>query len=209
MDFKTKRSRPIGDISRPAGVMENPNFRKWFGNSKVVNEDGTPLVVYHGTIVRPDSARVKNMGDVSSFDRKFTTRFRIPSIDTVGTWFSSNPGEGGAQMYSGVSDGSAIYPVYLSIQNPQITTFHLMARRARLLANGIDDGRQIGESEVNAYRAWLKDMGKDGIKIEESGTEGSTEFDNQVAWIALEPEQIKSATANNSSFDPGNPDITK
>lgn len=209
MDFKTKRSRPIGDISRPAGVMENPNFRKWFGNSKVVNEDSTPLVVYHGTIVRPDSARAKNMGDVSSFDRKFTTRFRIPSIDTVGSWFSTNPGEGGAQLYSGISDGSAIYPVYLSIQNPQVTTFHLMARRARLLVNGTDDGRQIGEAEVNAYRAWLKDMGKDGVKIEASGTEGSTEFDNQVAWIALEPEQIKSATANDGSFNPDNPNITK
>ena len=112
-------------------------------------------------------------------------------------------------MYSGVSDGSAIYPVYLSIQNPQITTFHLMARRARLLVNGTDDGRQIGEAEVNAYRAWLKDMGKDGVKIEASGTEGSTEFDNQVAWIALEPEQIKSATANDGSFNPDNPNITK
>ncbi len=30
-------------------IMDNPKFRKWFGDSKVVDEDGKPLVVYHGT----------------------------------------------------------------------------------------------------------------------------------------------------------------
>lgn len=31
------------------GVLLNPNFKKWFGDSKVVDENGNPLVVYHGT----------------------------------------------------------------------------------------------------------------------------------------------------------------
>ena len=30
-------------------VTDNPNFVKWFKNSQVVNENGEPLVVYHGT----------------------------------------------------------------------------------------------------------------------------------------------------------------
>ncbi|MCD6162621.1 MAG: hypothetical protein J7K40_09445 [candidate division Zixibacteria bacterium] len=30
-------------------VTDSPNFVKWFGNSKVVDDDGAPLVVYHGT----------------------------------------------------------------------------------------------------------------------------------------------------------------
>ena len=30
-------------------IMENPKFRKWFGDSKVTDENGKPLVVYHGT----------------------------------------------------------------------------------------------------------------------------------------------------------------
>ena len=33
----------------PERVMENPNFRKWFGNSVTVNSDGTPMVFYHGS----------------------------------------------------------------------------------------------------------------------------------------------------------------
>ena len=28
---------------------DSKEFKKWFGDSKVVNEDGSPMVVYHGT----------------------------------------------------------------------------------------------------------------------------------------------------------------
>ena len=185
------------------------NFKRWFGDSKVVDENGEPMVVYHGTVVRPDTNGVKDMGNIDAFDRMFTTKFRQPSIDTVGSWFSTNPGEGGAEMYTGGGPGAAIYPVYLSIKNPHITTFYMMARRARLLANGVDDDRMIRQPEVDAYRKWLKSMDKDGIKIEGSGREGSTEFDNQVAWIALEPTQIKSATGNNGDYSLTDADIRK
>lgn len=194
-------------FSRAEAKTHSAAFKRWFGDSKVVDAEGKPLVVYHGTRVQPDTDKVKGMGDIREFDRMFTTKFRRPSIDTVGSWFSSNPGDGGAEMYAGTGQGSAIYPVYLSIKNPQVTTFHLMARRARLLHNGKDDGRMIGAEEVAAYRKWLADMGKDGIKIEASGNDGSTEFDKQDAWIALEPEQIKSAIGNNGQFDQENPDI--
>jgi len=36
--------RPVIDKA-----MENGNFRRWFGNSKVVDEEGRPMVAYHGT----------------------------------------------------------------------------------------------------------------------------------------------------------------
>jgi uncharacterized protein (UPF0335 family) len=189
-------------------LTDSPEFKRWFGNSKVVDSSGKPLVVYHGTMVR-QMRDGSTMGDVTVFDRLFTTRFRKQSGDTVGSWFSTNPGSGGAEMYSGTDQGSTIYPVYLSIQNPLVTTFQLMTRRARLLANGKDDGRMIGKEEVDAFRKWLKQTGKDGVKIEGSGNEGSTEFDNQIAWIALEPTQIKSAIGNNGKFDPNNPSIVE
>gem|GEM_PF-4915743 len=193
----------LNDRSNQADQTDTPSFKQWFGDSKVVDADGKPLVVYHGTYVRETLlADGTVMGDIKAFDRMITTQFRSPSIDTVGSWFSTNPGEGGAEMY-----GNTIYPVYLSIKNPQVTTFQLMTRRARLLENGKDDGRKIGQAEVDAYREWLGSMDKDGIKIEGSGNSGSTEFDNQVAWIALEPTQIKSAIGNNGEFDPESADI--
>jgi len=174
-------------------------FKKFFGDSKVVNEDGSPMVVYHGTIVRPDTGDVKNMGNIMAFDRLFTTQFRAPSIDTVGSFFTTNPGKGGAEMYSGAGEGAAIYPVYLSIKNPYTTTFETMLRRARMMENGVDDGRKIGAKEVEALRKFLKESGKDGIHIKADPK--SAEFKDQDVWIALEPEQIKSATGNRGTFD--------
>ena len=35
--------------TRAIDVSKNEAFKKWFGDSKVVNEDGSPKVVYHGT----------------------------------------------------------------------------------------------------------------------------------------------------------------
>jgi len=182
-----------------------PAFKRWFGDSKVVNEDGQPLVVYHGTVVRPDTGNVKGMGNIMAFDRMFTTQFRKPSIDNIGSFFSTNPSEGGAQMYSGAGEGAAIYPVYLSIKNPYTTTFETMLRRARMMENGVDDGRKIGAKEVEALRRFLKETGRDGIHIEADPKGG--EFKDQDVWIALEPEQIKSATGNRGTYDPNSPDI--
>jgi hypothetical protein len=39
------RSEQSGDVQQT----ETPAFKKWFGNSKIVNEDGSPKVLYHGT----------------------------------------------------------------------------------------------------------------------------------------------------------------
>lgn len=178
-------------------------FNAWFHGSRAIDGLGRPLVLFHGTY--PWQKDGKSLGDVHQFDRMASVNIvgRRPSIDTVGSWFSTNPGKDGAGMY-----GSAIYPVYLDIKNPHETTFSLMLRRARLLANGKDDGRQVGQPEVDALRAWLRAIGKDGIKVVHDPADTSTEFEHQDAWIALEPEQIKSAIGNDGTFRPGCPLIS-
>lgn len=71
-------------------------FKQWFGNSKVVDENGKPLVVYHGT-----------KADFDTF---------MPSKDGAlgqGMYFATS------QEYAqGV--GRNVMPVYLSIKNPYI-----------------------------------------------------------------------------------------
>lgn len=181
------------------------NFWSWFQGSRAVDGLGRPLVLFHGTYPW-ETEDGRSLGNVFSFDRLASVNIvrRAHSIDTVGVWFSSNPGAGGAEMY-----GTTIYPVYLDIKTPHETTFSLLLRRARLLANGKDDGRMIGQAEVEALRRWLKAIGKDGIKIvHDPADRSSTEFVRQDAWIALEPEQIKSAIGNDGSFRPGCPLVT-
>lgn len=103
MDFKTKRSMPTGDLNRPAGLMENPNFRRWFGDSKAVDLSGAPLVLYHGT--------------ASEF-----SEFSIGEAwgeGEAGAFFSGCPKA--VEEYA-KRDGGNILPVFLSIQNPYETT---------------------------------------------------------------------------------------
>ena len=172
---------------------ETPEFRAWFGDSKVVDAEGKPLVVYHGTVVWERGG--KTLGDITQFDRLHTEKVlgRKPSADQVGSWFSSNPdAQAGAGMYAG--DG-AIYPVYLAIANPRVLTFPQL--RAAVEAAGGPEG----------FRAELSLAGHDGLRITPEYETGSTEFHGQDVFVALEPTQIKSAVGNIGAFDPNDPNI--
>ena len=70
------------------------NFYKWFGDSKVVDEQGRPLVVYHGT-----NAEFDTFDKNKAFDGAF--------------YFSSNK-----EFAKGYGN---IMPTYLSIKNPTTT----------------------------------------------------------------------------------------
>jgi len=187
-------------------------FDRWFGDSKVVDADGRPTVVYHGA---PNFEHEGGtLGGFDVFDRLATTRIikgRKPGMDNVGSWFSDLADKRGAEMYAG-SEGS-IYPVYLSIKNPfrpksfdeYLATAHAASgspirTKADARKAGIPFGRGI---DPEAMRAWLKDKGYDGIAFPKGTVDGS----HQSVWVALEPTQIKSAIGNSGAFDPNNPSI--
>lgn len=125
-----------------AGVTNTPAFKRWFGNSKVVDDNGEPLVVYHGT----------PYGGFSEFSLdKSGTRNTFESA-RAGIYFSSTPRYAGAMARSGDETGPAIYPVYLSIKNP-----------LRVFTTELTDA-----DEVDAMIADAKNGGHDGI-IDEMG----------------------------------------
>ena len=72
----------------------NDNFWKWFGNSKIVDENGNPLICYHGT-----------NNKFNSFNKSINGHF------DAGIYFTPN--------YSvGKSYGSKLKSVYLKMENP-------------------------------------------------------------------------------------------
>lgn len=80
--------------------IDTPTFKKWFGDSKVVDANNKPIVVYHGTDA-----------DFSIFDSsKLGKNKAVPSH--IGFWFSDDP------QYAGFH-GDTIMPAYLSLQNPK------------------------------------------------------------------------------------------
>lgn len=84
----------------PAPLVESEAFKKWFGDSKVVDADGKPLVVYHGT----RAAAVPE-----TFDREKISR-NDPDIPVRGFWFALDRQE--AKMYGNGPVGA----FYLSAQ---------------------------------------------------------------------------------------------
>ena len=82
-----------GGVSFAVDREETPAFKKWFDGSKVVDENGKPLVVYHGT-----------NADFYSFDTE------------NGAWFSKSPEY--AESMAEERSGNRIIQCYLSIKNP-------------------------------------------------------------------------------------------
>lgn len=87
---------------RPGPVdVHSPEFREWFGASRVVGAEGEPVVVYHGTDqdlsnFNPDQGKGKTFG--------------------TGTFFTSSPHV--ASSYAGGANRGAVLPVYLKLVHP-------------------------------------------------------------------------------------------
>ena len=163
---------------------DTPAFRNWFGDSKVVDEAGAPLVVYHGT------AR-----DFESFDpTKFGANTRATN-DELGFFFTSKPflsdnyaelaGKGG---WNNAEPGSpVVYPVHLSIKNPK--TYKTATEFYR-----------DGDARAGNHGAWREDLiaqGYDGVVVRGDFEE----------VIVFDPKQVKSAIGNSGAFDGSDPNI--
>jgi hypothetical protein len=93
-------------------------FSDWFGASKVVNQQGKPMVVYHGT---------GNLENLDRFDPNFAGQgtdqigsgfyFTTDANDASGYAATSKNSRDGNQKIGGI-DSPGVAPVYLSIKNP-------------------------------------------------------------------------------------------
>jgi hypothetical protein len=217
---------PIAKLSLRAAP-DTPEFKRFFGKSKVVDANGKPLVVYHGT---------KN-----SFDT-FSLNFRRDDQgnDQFGPGYYSSTSATGADAYAN-GEGANIMPLYVSLQNPIDLDTPAFSRSVveRLMRASPDfdeviqnfgDVGYLGEAKVvrsavdgftnyeNALqqlsvlqrdfwpgdpeaflRSAKKITGRDGVVVDNGGAGNF--------YIAWTPEQIKSATGNIGTYDATNPDI--
>lgn len=179
MDFKSRRLTSTPEIPLASPLLENPAFRQWFGDSKIVNERGEPLVCYHGTASDFSQFKVSAHGE---YGRGVYLSFRPESAHL---W---------ATLAGGRNREVQVLALYVKMEKPFFTSkldLHDLA-----LEEG-EDGEPIGMNEVHRR---LKAKGYDGI----IGT-GLVESDKQV--VVFSPSQIKSAMGNSGNFDPGSLDI--
>lgn len=180
MSYKP-RGFPMALFSR-SDQTQTEAFKRWFGDSKAVDAEGKPLVVYHGT-----------NSDLSAF------------ASDRANYFTADPGAASvyAEGFGAPREGANVYPVYLSIQRPK---WMPLTDSAKLTAA---DLAAIKEEGFDGVFGWTLDTGMGGPTpiAREVGT-GQRGMDKIVTEaIPLSPEQIKSAIGNNGDFDPANPDI--
>lgn len=187
-------------MERPAQrtIKTQEPLEDWIAGTAVVDDNGNPKVMYHGTPVGERNGLT--IGVIDQFDRLFTQKMfgRKPTPDHVGSWFSDNPNkDGGAGMYT-PQDSGVMYPVYLAIKNPWEISFAGLRRQCNkhsaLPIDEWDRGWPTNEG-INKLRAWMDEVGLDGIRImhDPLALNKSTEFEKQDVFIALHPWQIRSA----------------
>lgn len=247
----------IRDVNSPVklkikDVTESRQFKRWFGNSKVVNADGSPKIVYHQTendftvfdtrregagtrdngtpfgiflkssnrdiglkgkkqmalyarIVNPLRARdrseltrlMRNMSPEydalitqhETLDREYKSKTQqaIKELkDFMINWRANNPGADSRSLYD-VSEFNALFDAEDALANEWTAKADELSTKAK-----------------NVMTNALESNGYDGVILENDAGSFGRSTD---AYIALHPEQIKSATDNIGTFDERIPDI--
>jgi hypothetical protein len=187
----------------PAPAPETPEFKRWFGDSKVVDENGKPIRAFHGT--SNEFTEFKSQRDLAAEGDPFFSYFGevTDHPSSLGFWFSAESqnkrryvkgnAEAVASAFAGQATGSAVYPVFLSIKNP------------REFLNWDDLNLAVEKAgSSSSLREKLLNEGYDGLVIRDSQTDLNVLRDD---WVAFKPTQVKSATGNTGAFSPTNPDI--
>lgn len=183
-------------------------FYDWFGDSKVVDEQGRPLVVYHGTNAEFDTFDISKAGNATNAKNT-----------TLGFFFTPHP------QYAETL-GENIIPVYLRTDNmfevgyaKNGDVFLSGNKKERLNVSSMGRGnyefvdgleaiksavvKKFGEynkENVAKWAALIKSMGYDGIKIMTGDTPTfETDFIPTAQYVVFDPNQIKS-TSNRGTF---------
>lgn len=197
--------------------VQSQEFKIWFGDwqndsenaSKVVNADGTPKIMYHGS---PNS--------FTAFDKK-----KAKASGLYGKGFYFTDSESHAGQYGDK------YAVYLNIKNPlepgknNLTKKQLMNFLEAVAENGEDydiwnyGTENIAEIADSVYKndafSVIQDVNATAIgdfaeAIKLFNEVNGTDYDGIITpseTVVYEPTQIKSATDNIGTFDGNNPDI--
>lgn len=190
------------------GIIYSKEFKDWFGDwendpehsSKVVDKDGKPLVVYHGSYNEFNTFKSKGMG--IHFGTKQASEDRLSNTaDIDGDRLNYESLLNKRKEYA--KEKGIIYPCFLNIRNPFILKDFGNSNfiSSDIYEYLIDYGFPKEEIDGLLYKdgVYLKEylISKkfDGIfyknKIEDEGS---------ISYIVFNSNQIKSATDNNGNF---------
>lgn len=209
---------------------DTPDFRRWFGESKAVDADGSPKRLYHGTggdihsfdsgrlgeatgapsarkgfffTDRPKTADYYSAGGQDHFGPAIKEAERAARNDAAELRAYKYDPEKLADVQARIAEraGPNVVPVYLSLQNPLVHDFK---------------GRVFRDESYNGLIDRATAEGHDGLILRntfDAGEYGRLDalmrgrIKPEDVYVALKPEQIKSATGNRGTFDAQDPRI--
>ena len=207
-------------VKEPKDQIQTKEFKQWFGNSKVVNADGTPKVMYHGT-PNGNFDTFKKGANYFTENEQYADRYQNPSASSIST--------------GKVVDNPTTHAVYIKMEKP----FDTRDSKAReifedefLNQDGgydeegeetehswVSNGTELNENtglpdwtDAEDLYHFIKDKGYDydGIIVDEGadGGYGSAVVNRGVAYVTFEPNQVKNVK-NSGEFDINNPNMYK
>lgn len=178
---------------------ETPEFKRWFKNSQVVDPDGNPKVMYHGTA------------------REFWTFDKRKANDLTGRRMGLGSGKG--KFYLTEYEGSANAAAYSAQStgrgnNPKVMELYVSAQKVMDAAEYRQRVQEAYKRHPNSdpqsvaydYQSRDKALAEVDRAIRKEGYDGVWDRESGEMFV-FEPEQIKSATDNVGTFDPENPDV--
>ena len=173
---------PLAAKAPPASVVQTdtPEFKNFFGESKVVDAKGNPMPVYHGTssdftVFRPSESGLLGRGIYLSSEERVAKGFR------------------GADK---------LMRSYVSMKNP--------AYEHDLIPKRLGDKMKHDEYQKELHDRAIDGGFDGIIKGGSTDVFGNPRTpDSWGNFVVFKPTQIKSATSNSGTFDLSNPDINK
>ncbi len=190
-------------------------FKRWFGDwennpkkaSKVVNADGTPKIMYHGS-----------GADFTVFDKK---KAKYSGMFGRGFYFTDSKSHAGTY--------GKLYEVYLDVKNPVDDKTKVTNQQLRNFLEAVAEDEDYSIENYGTYDideiipkinqdslfTVLRDVSSTAIGDMVEATElfnkvNGTNYDgifSDTEYVVFKPNQIKSATDNIGTFDKGNDDI--
>lgn len=169
---------------------ETPEFKRWFGDSKVVDAEGKPMVVYHGT-----------GADFTVFDpSRGGQNFGVKEPWVFATNFSGDAGDYATNAARTIGGAASVVPLFASLKHP----FVVEGRSDGAGALSLLENRKGLRSEISDA---LRSGEYDGVIVRDLDSIHADTGQPETIVVAKSANQLKSAIGNRGTFDPSNPNI--
>ena len=162
-------------------VTRSPEFQAFFKDSKIVDNNGEPLVIYHGT---SDS--------IQKFDLDHPNRKDTGWLGTGVYMTDSSPLAGAYALLKSLGPksgnaGANVIPMFVSLKNPYFATIE---DKRKLQGIALKDPIR-GREAADQFTEKLKGLGHDGVVLQYDAKDvGASNISREI--VAFEPNQVKS-----------------